>query len=70
MRKLFLSSIRFYQRYLSFLNGPNICRFTPCCSDYLYQAVAKYGILRGTVQGAKRILRCHPGSPAGSDPLR
>jgi uncharacterized protein len=69
MRKLFLLSIRFYQKYLSFLNGPNTCRFTPRCSEYTYQAIDKYGILRGTILGARRILRCHPGSPAGSDPL-
>ena len=76
MKKLALLCIRFYQRWLSFDTGalrylfPSpTCRFTPRCSEYTYQAVVKYGILRGLTLGFKRILRCHPGTPGGYDPL-
>lgn len=60
MKQFALLSIRFYQRYLAWLNGPNVCRFTPRCSQYTYQSIAKYGILRGSILGFKRILSCHP----------
>lgn len=77
MKFLPLILIRFYQRYLSFDTGlfriffPSVgtCRFSPRCSEYFYQAVAKYGILHGSLLGFKRLLRCHPGSPGGSDPV-
>jgi putative membrane protein insertion efficiency factor len=73
---LVLSLIRFYQKFLSFDTGMfklfsfgiSVCRFTPRCSEYTYQAISKYGILRGTILGFKRIIRCHPGN-GGPDPL-
>ena len=67
MKKLALFLIRFYQSLP--LATHSACRFTPRCSDYAYQAINKYGILRGGWLGFNRILRCHPGSPGGSDPL-
>jgi uncharacterized protein len=67
MKNLVLTSIRFYQNYLPKFLGN--CRFTPTCSRYTYQAVAKYGILHGSWLGLKRLLRCHPFSPGGFDPL-
>ena len=69
MQTLGLKLIRFYQRYLAFLNGPAVCRFTPRCSEYAYQAIAKYGILRGVVMGIQRIARCHPYHAGGFDPV-
>ncbi len=64
MRKSILWLIRLYQmifsiplRFLSFQSGG--CRFTPSCSEYTYQAVAKYGIVKGLFLGVKRILRCY-----------
>lgn len=45
------------------------CRFYPTCSDYTYQAVEKFGILKGFWKSVKRILRCHPFSDGGYDPL-
>lgn len=60
MKKLVLFWIRFYQKYLSWLNGPHVCRFVPSCSQYTYEVVNKYGILRGSLLGFKRILSCHP----------
>ena len=45
------------------------CRFTPTCSEYMYGAVEKYGVLKGITLGSKRILRCNPSSPRGYDPI-
>ncbi len=69
MQRLALKLIRFYQNYLSFLNGPTVCRFQPRCSEYTYQAIQKYGILAGTLMGIKRLSRCHPFHKAGIDPV-
>jgi len=46
------------------------CRFTPTCSQYTYQAVEKYGAMKGLYLGIRRIIRCHPWSKGGFDPLR
>ena len=70
MTKFLLLLIRFYQVSLSpVLNGPHVCRFVPRCSEYTYQAIAKYGILRGGYLGLSRIFRCHPLHSGGLDPL-
>ncbi|MEK7155019.1 MAG: membrane protein insertion efficiency factor YidD [Patescibacteria group bacterium] len=70
MTKLALLLIRLYQRFISpLIGGQQACRFTPRCSQYSYQAIAKYGILKGTLLGMKRISKCHPFHPGGSDPL-
>jgi len=45
------------------------CRFTPSCSEYTYSAVMKYGVVKGLFLGARRILRCHPRSKGGYDPV-
>jgi len=59
--------IRLYQRLISPLIGPH-CRFQPTCSEYFILAVRKYGPLKGSLLGARRILRCHPWHPGGYDP--
>lgn len=59
MKKLFLSLIRFYQRSISPLR-PACCRFTPTCSHYAYEAITKYGALKGGWLALRRLLRCHP----------
>lgn len=64
----FLLLIRGYQRFLSPLLPPS-CIYTPSCSVYTYQAIEKYGILKGGWLGARRILRCHPWSHGGYDPV-
>lgn len=44
------------------------CRFEPSCSQYFIQSVEKYGALRGSLKGIRRICRCHPWHPGGYDP--
>ena len=60
--------IRFYQLFISPL-FPKTCRFYPTCSAYCIQALQKYGPIKGSYLGIKRILKCHPGNPGGYDPL-
>jgi putative membrane protein insertion efficiency factor len=58
---------RCYQRCISPMFGP-MCRFTPTCSEYYVQSVQKYGAIRGSWRGMRRLLRCHPFHPGGYDP--
>ncbi|MGI6176855.1 MAG: membrane protein insertion efficiency factor YidD [Eubacterium sp.] len=60
--------ITFYQKFISPLK-PHTCRFYPTCSTYFIQALRKYGFLKGSLLGIKRILRCHPWNPGGYDPV-
>jgi putative membrane protein insertion efficiency factor len=64
-----LALIRFYQATLSRTLPSGTCRFTPTCSHYSYQAIAKYGLLKGSAISAWRILRCQPFSKGGYDPV-
>ncbi|MBA3030768.1 MAG: membrane protein insertion efficiency factor YidD [Desulfobacteraceae bacterium] len=63
-----LLAIKFYQYVISPVLGPS-CRYFPSCSEYAYQAIAKYGIIKGVFLSAKRILRCHPFCSGGIDPV-
>lgn len=68
MKFLVLDFLRLYKAFLSpFL--PSACRFEPTCSVYAAEAVEKYGVIRGTWMGAKRILRCQPFCKGGFDPI-
>jgi len=76
MRFLVLKLIRGYQKTLSLDHGflkerypYGWCRFSPTCSEYAYQAINKYGLVNGVLLALKRLLRCHPFSPGGHDPL-
>ncbi|MCP4080655.1 MAG: membrane protein insertion efficiency factor YidD [Planctomycetaceae bacterium] len=64
---ILIALVRGYQVLLSPLLGPN-CRFTPTCSTYMIEAVRKYGFLRGSLKGVRRISRCHPWNEGGHDP--
>jgi len=64
-----IALIRAYRRFISPLL-PRSCRFTPSCSLYTLQAIEKYGLLRGGFMGARRLLRCHPFSKGGFDPVQ
>lgn len=77
IKKIILKLIRLYQK-TSFFHGyiaralfltDSVCRFTPTCSQYTYQAVEKYGSIKGLWLGMKRIIRCHPWNKGGNDPL-
>ncbi len=68
MKKLFIGLVRLYQLCLSPLLGKN-CRFYPTCSEYTKQALEKYGAVKGSWLGIKRICKCHPFHPGGHDPL-
>lgn len=59
MRRFLLWLIRFYQRNISPCKPP-CCRFSPTCSRYAYEAVTKYGSLKGGYLALRRLLRCHP----------
>jgi hypothetical protein len=59
--------VRIYQLTLSPIVGRQ-CRFEPTCSNYMIQAIRKYGAVRGTLKGLWRILRCQPFAKAGYDP--
>jgi len=68
-RWLLLVLIRGYQIIFSPLIAPNTCRFYPSCSHYGYQAVYKYGAIKGGWMAVKRVLRCNPFNPGGIDPV-
>ncbi len=59
--------IKVYQLTLSRL-WPNICIYTPSCSQYTVHAIRNRGLVRGMALGVWRILRCHPFAKGGYDP--
>ena len=68
MTGVVLRAIRVYQHTLSHVFAGS-CRFYPSCSQYTYQAVERYGWLRGSWMGLGRIARCHPFAKGGYDPV-
>ena len=76
MKKIILKLIKTYQRTISpdhgiiVFGGAMRCRFYPSCSQYTYEAVNRYGVLKGALKGLWRILRCSPLSKGGVDPVR
>lgn len=78
MKKLVLVAIRFYKKtevfhlplFRTLFLTDRICRFEPTCSEYTYQAIEKYGVVKGSVLGLKRIIRCHPWGTYGYDPVK
>ncbi len=59
MKKLLLALIRFYQRHISPYTPP-ACRFTPTCSQYAFEAITKYGAVKGGWLTIRRLARCNP----------
>lgn len=65
-----LALIRAYQSTISRALPAGTCRFYPTCSHYSYQAIARYGLLKGGWMAVWRVLRCQPFNPGGYDPVR
>ena len=68
-RDVALAALRTYKRWVSPML-PSACRFHPTCSEYMMEAVDKYGVVRGVGRGLLRLLRCHPLHAGGFDPVR
>lgn len=69
IRRALIRMIRFYQRYISPQLPPS-CKYSPTCSEYAVEALGKYGVIRGALMAAWRILRCNPFSKGGYDPVK
>ncbi|HWR15775.1 MAG TPA: membrane protein insertion efficiency factor YidD [Terriglobales bacterium] len=68
IRAYLLLMLRGYKAFLSPML-PNACRFVPTCSEYAMEAISHYGAFRGGYMALWRLLRCHPFSPGGYDPV-
>ncbi len=76
-RRVVLALIKLYQKTFSFDHGfmksffpHGYCRYHPTCSDYGYQAIEKYGVIKGGLMALWRIIRCNPWSKGGNDPVK
>jgi putative membrane protein insertion efficiency factor len=77
MKKVLLLLIRIYQRTFSLDHGiagkistKRVCRHIPSCSQYSYEAIDKYGVIKGGWKALKRIVSCNPWGSSGYDPLK
>ncbi|MCX7553710.1 membrane protein insertion efficiency factor YidD [Marinicella sp. S1101] len=68
IRSIFISILRGYQYLISPMLG-NRCRFYPSCSEYMIQAVRRFGVFKGVYLGLKRLSRCQPMCEGGVDPV-
>jgi len=68
LKTLLLALINGYRRWISPLLGPR-CRFIPSCSAYGIEAIERHGPWRGGWLTLRRLLRCHPLTPCGCDPV-
>ncbi|HEV2830256.1 MAG TPA: membrane protein insertion efficiency factor YidD [Pyrinomonadaceae bacterium] len=69
MKSLLIAFLRFYKLVISPFLPPS-CRFSPTCSQYASEAIARYGAVRGCALALRRLLRCHPFSAGGYDPVK
>lgn len=76
IQRILLKSILLYQKtfsldhgFLGRLMGKKVCRFYPSCSQYMYEAVERFGVLQGVRMGMRRLLKCQPFHPGGYDPV-
>jgi uncharacterized protein len=67
--QLALTILRIYKRWIS-PGLPSACRFHPTCSEYMMEAIERYGTWRGIGLGLRRLARCHPFHQGGFDPVR
>ena len=72
MKKGLIYLIKGYQKLISpLLKQRGVeCKYYPSCSEYMKQAIEKYGSIKGIYLGVKRLLRCHPFSKGGYDPVK
>ena len=68
MKKILIAFIKFYQKYISPLKRTK-CPYIPTCSQYGYEAIEKYGALKGSLLAIWRIIRCNPFSKGGYNPV-
>ena len=68
VNKFLLILLKGYKKWISPILGPR-CRFYPTCSEYMYEAIIKYGLIKGIWMGLKRLLRCNPLFKGGYDPV-
>ncbi len=69
LKKVIIFLIKLYKRFISPLL-PNSCRFYPTCSQYAIDSIKKYGVFKGGVKAAYRIIRCNPFNRGGYDPVK
>lgn len=72
MKKILIVLLRGYQKIISpiFQSIGVHCKYYPNCSEYMKNAIEKYGCVKGVYLGIKRLLRCNPFSKGGYDPLK
>lgn len=68
LKEACLAAVRIYRIAISPYHPP-VCRFTPSCSAYAEIAISRYGIFKGFLLALHRVLRCHPFSDGGYDPV-
>lgn len=68
MKKIFIFFIKLYQ--VTPLHCHTMCRFNPTCSQYMIDAINKYGVIKGIKLGLKRLKKCHPKGDFGYDPVK
>ncbi len=68
MRRFVLFLLRAYQAGVSPTLGAR-CRYEPSCSRYAYGAIERFGVIRGSWMGIRRLVRCRPGVAGGYDPV-